>query len=65
MLHTVDDNVLVGLDAVETWEKENFATEQASIARVFVKQKGTGVRAAAFEEDFIIEMGRRTKNGRA
>ncbi len=76
MLHTVDDNVLVGPDAVETWEKENFATEQASIDRVFAKQKGTspgltqrdiityftGVRAATFEEDFIIEMGRRTKN---
>ena len=41
MLHTVDDNVLVGPDAVETWEKENFATEQASIDRVFAKQKGT------------------------
>jgi len=76
MLHTVDDNVLVGPDAVETGEKENFATEQASIDRVFAKQKGTspgltqrdiityftGVRAATFEEDFIIEMGRRTKN---
>lgn len=76
MLHTVDDNVLVGPDAVETWEKENFATQQASIDRVFAKQKATspqlsqrdiityftGVRAATFEEDFIIEMGRRTKN---
>lgn len=76
MLHTVDDNVLVGPDAVETWEKENFATSQASIDRVFAKQKATspgltqrdiityftGVRAATFEEDFIIEMGRRTKN---
>lgn len=76
ILHTVHDNVLVGPDAVETWEKENFATNQDSINRVFQKQRGTavqlrereiityftGVRAATFEEDFIIEKGRKTKN---
>ena len=76
VLHTVDDNILVGPNAVETWEKENFATEQVSIDEVFSKQKNTiealsqkdiityftGVRAAAFEEDFIIEKGRETKN---
>lgn len=76
MLHTVDDNILVGPDAVETWEKEEFATNQESIDKVFEKQaqtsKGlkqadiityfTGVRAPTFEEDFIIERGRRTHN---
>ncbi|MBU9725833.1 NAD(P)/FAD-dependent oxidoreductase [Diplocloster modestus] len=76
ILHTVDDNLLVGPNAVETYEKENFATEQASIDAVFQKQVHTveklsqrdiityftGVRAATFEEDFIIEKGRRTKN---
>lgn len=76
ILHTVDHNILVGPNAVETCEKENFATEQDSIDGVFEKQahtaqgldKGdiiayfTGVRAATFEEDFIIEKGRRTDN---
>lgn len=70
------DNLLVGPNAVETYEKENFATEQKAIDEVFEKQKitaadlkksdvityFTGVRAATFEEDFIIEKGRRTKN---
>ena len=76
ILHTVDDNLLVGPNAVETYEKEDFSTEQASIDAVFQKQIQTvgklsqrdiityftGVRAATFEEDFIIEKGRRTKN---
>ena len=76
MLHTVNDNVLVGPNAVETYEKENTATARESIDAVFKKQKltspgltqrdiityFTGVRAPTFEEDFIIEKGRRTKN---
>lgn len=76
ILHTVHDNLLVGPDAVETFEKENYATDPESIERVFRKQSitmpglskadiityFTGVRAATFEEDFIIEKGRRTKN---
>ena len=73
---TVDGNVLVGPDAVETWEKENFATNAESIKNTFEKQKQaapwlsqgdiityfTGVRAATYEEDFIVEKGRRVKN---
>ena len=76
ILHTVHDNLLVGPDAVETYERENTATNPDSIERVFNKQKltmpelserdiityFTGVRAATYEEDFIIENGRRTKN---
>lgn len=76
ILHTVHDNLLVGPDAVETWEKENTATSPESIAAVFAKQRRTmpslsekdiityftGVRASTFEEDFIIEMGRKTEN---
>lgn len=64
----------MGPNAVETWEKENFATEKDSIDKVFEKQKMTapklderdiityftGVRPATFEEDFIIEKGRNT-----
>lgn len=76
ILRTVHENLLVGPNAIETYEKENFATEQSSIDAVFKKQKETakglkekdiityftGVRAATFEEDFIIEKGRKTKN---
>ena len=72
ILHTVHDNLLIGPDAVETYEKENTATYPESIAHVFEKQKitmpalterdiityFTGVRAPTFEEDFIIERGR-------
>ncbi|MBR5410254.1 MAG: NAD(P)/FAD-dependent oxidoreductase [Clostridia bacterium] len=76
ILHTVHGNLLVGPDAVETCEKENVATDPESIKTVFDKQeltmpglsKGdiityfTGVRAPTFEEDYVIEKGRRTKN---
>ena len=76
ILHTVHHNLLVGPNAVETFEKENFATEQSSIDTVFEKQKltakgllkrdiityFTGVRPATFEEDFVIERGRKTRN---
>ena len=76
LLHTVDNNILVGPDAVETPDKEDFSTHRESIDRVFSKQKDTapalsqrdiityftGVRAATFEEDFIIERGRKTRN---
>ena len=76
ILHTVDDNILVGPDAIETYERENYATHPESIEWLFNKQKKTiesldrrdiityftGVRAANFEEDFIIEEGRETSN---
>ena len=76
ILHTVHDNLLVGPDAVETVEKENTETRAESIKTVFDKQTQTmpelskrdiityftGVRAPTFEEDFILEPGRRTRN---
>ena len=76
ILHTVHDNLLVGPDAVETFEKENTETHRESIENVFAKQAitmpslskrdiityFTGVRAPTFEEDFVIEKGRSTKN---
>ena len=76
ILHTAHDNLLIGPDAIETWERENTATSADSIKRVFAKQKitmptlterdiityFTGVRAPTFEEDFIIERGRKTEN---
>lgn len=76
ILHTVHHNLLLGPDAVETFEKENTETRKESIKTVFDKQTKTmpsvsqrdiityftGVRAPTFEEDFIIEKGRSTKN---
>ena len=76
ILHTVHDNLLIGPDAVETPFKEDVATYPESIEKVFTRQKQTmpklterdiityftGVRAPTFEEDFIIEKGRRTAN---
>ena len=76
ILHTVHGNILVGPDAVETPLREDFSTSPESIDRLLTKQKKTipalsgrdiityftGVRAASFEEDFIIEKGRMTEN---
>lgn len=76
ILHTAHDNLLIGPDAIETWERENTATTKESIERVFTKQRitmpnlserdiityFTGVRAPTFEEDFIIERGRKCEN---
>lgn len=76
VLHTAHGNLLIGPDAVETFERENTETNAESIERVFAKQKltmprlsesniityFTGVRAATYEEDFVIERGRKTKN---
>lgn len=76
ILHTAHDNLLIGPDAVETFEKENTETRAESIRHVFDKQRKTmprlserdiityftGVRAPTFEEDYIIEPGRKTKN---
>jgi glycerol-3-phosphate dehydrogenase len=76
IIHTIDDNLLIGPDAVETYEKENFSTNTESIRSVLEKQKKTlpalgehtfitsftGVRAATYEEDFIVSFGKFTKN---
>ena len=76
VIRTVHNNLLLGPDAVETPEKENFATSRESIKTVFDKQYKTsdklnqgqiityftGVRAATFEEDFVIRRGLYTKN---
>lgn len=76
IIHTAHNNLLIGPDAVETYDKENTETNPESIDAVFKKQtitmpklsRGdiityfTGVRAPTFEEDFIIEKGRKTSN---
>lgn len=76
MIRTVHGNLLVGPDAVETFEKENFATRAPSVAATFAKFKRTspglspgqiityftGVRAPTYEEDFVVCKGHRTGN---
>ena len=76
LVGTVDGNVLVGPDAEETMDRENFATHRDSIEKSFSKHRHagawlttgdiityfTGIRAATYEEDFIIEKGRATDN---
>ena len=76
LVKTIDDNTLVGPDAVETYVKEDFTTNAQNVGDVFEKQRLTdpalfvrdaityfsGVRAATYEEDFVIQKGRRTKN---
>ncbi len=75
-LKTVHDNVLMGPDAVECREKEDFSTRPESIRTIYNKQTRTsavantrdiityftGVRAPTFEEDFVLEWGRNCKN---
>ena len=76
IMPTVHGNVLLGPDAVECREKEDYATYPESIRNVYEKQKRTvpkadprdiityftGVRAPTFEEDFVLEWGRKCRN---
>ena len=76
LMRTVHNNILAGPDAVETYAKEDIATHPESIKVTYDKQKGTvptaserdiityftGVRAPTFEEDFVIEWGRKCSN---
>lgn len=76
LVRTIDDNTLVGPDAVETFCREDFSTCAQNVADVFEKQSLTdpalnirdaityfsGIRAATYEEDFVIRKGRRTEN---
>ncbi|MPM83450.1 hypothetical protein SDC9_130514 [bioreactor metagenome] len=76
LVKTIDDNTLVGPDAVETYCKEDFTTNAQNVWDVFEKQRLTdpalfvrdaityfsGIRAATYEEDFVIQKGRRTRN---
>lgn len=76
LVKTIDKNTLVGPDAVETFLKEDFTTNAQNVAFVFEKQSLTdpalhmrdaityfsGIRAATYEEDFVIRKGKWTKN---
>ncbi|MDR2159902.1 MAG: FAD-dependent oxidoreductase [Treponema sp.] len=76
IIRTAHGNLLIGPDAVETWERENFATGRSSVEAVFRKFEDTspllnqgqiiayftGIRAATYEEDFVVCKGRKTAN---
>ena len=76
VIRTVHHNILVGPDAVETPERENFAVTRESIERTIRKFTATctelnigqlitcftGIRAPVYEEDFIVCKGRRCAN---
>lgn len=76
VIHTADNNVLVGPNALETPEREDYSTEIDVLNAIFAKQKTTaqamkksdiityftGVRAATYEEDFVVRKGVFTDN---
>ena len=73
---TAHRNLLLGPDAVETPDREDFSTHPESIQNIFSKQNKaskllhqgqiityfTGVRAPTYEEDFVVRKGLYTKN---
>ena len=76
VIRTVHHNLLIGPDAVETHERENFATTRESVEATINKFTATcaalnpgqiityftGVRPPVYEEDFVVCKGRRTAN---
>jgi len=76
VIPTVEGNTLVGPTAIETPYREDFATNREEINQIFSKHKNnaphlhqkdiityfSGIRAATYEEDFIIQKGKWTKN---
>jgi glycerol-3-phosphate dehydrogenase len=76
IVHTIDDNLLVGPDAVETYEKEDYSIHRRSMETILDRQREsipelserniityfTGIRAVTYEEDFIVSFGRHTFN---
>jgi len=76
IIPTIDLNILVGPDAIEQPEREDFTTCKANVDRIFDKHKETmnklserdiityfsGIRAATYEEDFVVQKGKWTSN---
>lgn len=76
IIYTVDGNILLGPNAEETPYREVTATKAEDVNEVFEKQKKcyphlnrsdiiayfAGVRAANYEEDFIVERSTQVKN---
>ena len=76
LVKTIENTELVGPDAVETFNREDFTTNTQSLADTFDRQRMTdpalhqrdaityfsGIRAATYEEDFVIRKGKWTRN---
>ncbi len=76
LVKTIENTELVGPDAVETFKREDFTTNAQSLADTFDRQRMTdpalhqrdaityfsGIRAATYEEDFVIRKGKWTRN---
>ena len=76
LIPTADKNILVGPDAIEIPDREDYTTAKAGIDAIFNKHKTTigslserdiityfsGTRAATYEEDFVVQKGKWTKN---
>ncbi len=76
LVPTTDGNLLAGPTAKEVFERENFETDMPSVFAVVEKHKRTipalsmgdvityfsGIRAATYEEDFVIRKGKWTHN---
>jgi glycerol-3-phosphate dehydrogenase len=76
LIPTIDKNILVGPDAIEVPDKEDFSTSKANVDVIFNKHKHTiealsprdiityfsGTRACTYEEDFVVQKGKWTSN---
>lgn len=76
IIKTYEGNILVGPNAIETFERDNYETNRATIDEMLklklpqiegLELKDditffTGIRAATYKEDFIIEPSRQLKN---
>lgn len=76
IIKTYEGNILIGPNAIETPERENYETDMATVKEL-LRQKlpqidgltmeddityFTGIRAATYKEDFIIERSNRLSN---
>jgi glycerol-3-phosphate dehydrogenase len=76
LIPTIDKNILVGPDAIEVPDREDYTTVKSSIDTIYGKHINTiaslserdiityfsGTRAATYEEDFIVQKGKWTRN---
>lgn len=76
IIHTVDGNMLVGPNALEVMDREDCSTEREVAESILQTQQEvqpklkksdviayfTGIRAATYEEDFVVRQGLKTKN---
>ena len=76
VIRTIDGNVLVGPDAMETMHREDFSTADFNVKEILSAQSRTipeldkeqvityfsGIRASTYEEDFIVCKGKYCSN---